>query len=213
MKVQYIEGTNLAYYNGHKFRKDGKTGYWLCTQFKPYKRLHVYIWECIKGEIPKGYHVHHIDRNKDNNDISNFTLLSDAEHHALHTEELTTARRQQMRENMLTNAIPAAVAWHKTQEGKEWHKKHYGDMGDRLHVERGFICEQCGKPFKSTQVQSRFCSNACKSAYRRASGCDNITRICAVCGKEFITTKRKNVLTCSRSCANVLNWKSRKSKG
>lgn len=45
--------------------------------------LHRYIWLVERGEIPKGYHVHHIDGNVDNNTISNLALML-AHDHAVH---------------------------------------------------------------------------------------------------------------------------------
>lgn len=48
------------------------------------KKLHHIIWECINGEIPKGYEIHHIDGNKENNSIYNLEMLSIKNHHDLH---------------------------------------------------------------------------------------------------------------------------------
>ena len=44
------------------------------------KYLHRAVWEHFNGEIPKEYVVHHVDGDKSNNDISNLTLLTKAEH-------------------------------------------------------------------------------------------------------------------------------------
>ena len=64
-------------YNGLKFNRDDKTGYYLSTTNVngKRKRLHRYVWECNYGEIPKGYHIHHIDENKGNNSIENLELI------------------------------------------------------------------------------------------------------------------------------------------
>jgi hypothetical protein len=61
-------------YDGYIFTRDKKSGYYLSA--KPIhndKRimLHRYVWIKYNGEIPKGYSVHHIDENKENNDIMN----------------------------------------------------------------------------------------------------------------------------------------------
>ncbi len=42
------------------------------------------IWKEKNGEIPKGYVIHHIDKNRKNNDISNLQLLSKSEHTKIH---------------------------------------------------------------------------------------------------------------------------------
>lgn len=44
------------------------------------KKVHRIIWECVNGEIPKGYDVHHIDGNKENNSIYNLELKEKGEH-------------------------------------------------------------------------------------------------------------------------------------
>ena len=41
---------------------------------------HRYVWEKHKGEIPKNYVIHHIDHNRQNNDISNLELMSKRKH-------------------------------------------------------------------------------------------------------------------------------------
>ena len=120
--IQYIENTNLAYCDGYKFRKDKKSGYWLCSTL--HERLHRYIYEKYNGKIPKGMQVHHIDHNKDNNEISNLMLLTRKEHDRIHFEEMTEEEKERRRKNLKENAIPKAKEWHKSDEGKEWHKKH-----------------------------------------------------------------------------------------
>lgn len=46
--------------------------------------LHRYIWEIKKGEIPKGYIVHHKDGNKLNNKIRNLECISRSSHNKCH---------------------------------------------------------------------------------------------------------------------------------
>lgn len=48
------------------------------------KDLHVAVWEKANGPVPKGYVIHHIDFNKDNNDISNLQCMTNSEHGKLH---------------------------------------------------------------------------------------------------------------------------------
>lgn len=42
--------------------------------------MHRDVWEFDNGEIPQGYDVHHIDRDRSNNNIDNLKLLSKQEH-------------------------------------------------------------------------------------------------------------------------------------
>lgn len=190
MKVQYIEKTKYAYFNGYKFTRDDKTGYYLSSTIdgKRY-RLHRYIWEYYNGKIPKGYHIHHKDHNKNNNEISNLELLTKEEHSKRHSEEMSEELKEKYRENLNKNARPKAIEWHKSKEGIEWHKKQYEvSLVKREKVK--FICEYCGKEYETyKQQKNRFCSLKCKSAYRRESGIDNIERICLNCKQPFMTNK------------------------
>ena len=50
------------------------------------KRLHRLIYEKHYGKIPEGYHIHHIDGDKLNNEISNLECLTASEHVSLHMQ-------------------------------------------------------------------------------------------------------------------------------
>ena len=64
-------------------------------------------------------------------------------------------------------------------------------------------CVVCGKEFEAiNNGQNRFCSNKCKSKWRRDSGVDNETRICKHCGKEFVANKYSKTKFCSRKCSS-----------
>jgi endogenous inhibitor of DNA gyrase (YacG/DUF329 family) len=68
------------------------------------------------------------------------------------------------------------------------------------------ICECCGKEFEiniNSASHTRFCSNKCKSKWRRDSGLDDIIKICPICGKEFKTNKYSKTKTCSRECGGI----------
>lgn len=121
-------------------------------------------------------------------------------------KSLSSERRAQMRANMLNTAIPAAAEWHKTKSGSEWHKQHYQKMKHLLHAKHKIVCDQCGIEYYAEK--GRFCSNACKSKWRRNNGLDNVMRKCVVCGSEFVTNKYSDTVTCSRSCGRTLGWRS-----
>lgn len=191
-------GKKYQYFNGLKFTLDEMTGYYLNSTHKI--RMHRYVWEYYNGEIPKGYCIHHIDHDKSNNDISNLMLMTIEEHSSLHGKEYSENYRDKMLNNLFYNVRPKATEWHKSDIGREWHKKHYQSMQSDLHIEREFTCEQCGKTFKSSQTRSRFCCNLCKSAYRRKSGDDDEERICRHCGKKFIVNKYSKTQYCSPEC-------------
>lgn len=43
---------------------------------------HRYVWEKTKGPIPSGYEIHHIDGNRQNNNINNLECVAESEHHS-----------------------------------------------------------------------------------------------------------------------------------
>lgn len=185
-----------GYYESARSRKD-----------RPYKHwLHQYIYEKEKGKIKKGYHVHHIDGDKDNNKIENLELITPSEHSKRHWEEMSREDYEKWykKQKKHLDKIRPGYIWPKDPVKKEEFrlklKKAMQEMKEKI-----FICDQCGKEYSRKPIGGgRFCSNACKSAWRRAEGVDNVERLCQACGKKFYVNKYKDTQTCSRLCANVI---------
>lgn len=75
-------------FNGHKYtlRKCGYYGKTLGGR----SYLHRDVWESFCGEkIPNGWDIHHIDENKENNDISNLMIIEKSQHAKLHNTKKT----------------------------------------------------------------------------------------------------------------------------
>lgn len=209
MEVTYNSDKTIAFFDGYKFRKDKKTGYFLSTKKMDSgkrERLHTYLWRFYNGSIPEGYHIHHVDKDKNNNNIENLTCIPSSTHLSFHSKERAVTEHDKIIANLSENALPKAIEWHKSGQGRDWHKKHYNEMKDKLYVMQEYVCLTCGKCFKSTNTGSKFCCNSCKSEYRRKSGVDNETRICQWCGKEYVTNKYSKSETCSAKCRNFLRW-------
>lgn len=126
--------------------------------------------------------------------------MTKTEHATLHGNEKVKSRYDEMVKNLNDNARPKAIEWHKSEEGKEWHKKQYEKTKDKLRVIKQCTCKHCGKEYES--IREGFCSNKCKSAWRRKQGLDNVKRICKICDNEFTTNKYSKAQTCSKVCAN-----------
>lgn len=195
-------------FDGRHYTQKENGYYYNCTTRK---HLHQAVWIYHNGPIPPGHEIHHIDFDKENNDISNLACLTKEEHHRLHAEALTDEQRKWKRDNLNSNARPAAINWHKSKEGLEWHKQHAiqmakeGKSGFTKRVQ--ITCTECGKEYMGvmhSKSGNHFCSNACKSRYRRRSGVDNNERFCVICGKKYSTSKFSDSVTCSVSCANRL---------
>lgn len=192
-----MDSPKYIYFENKKFTRDDKTGYYLNSTI--HKRMHVYVWEYFNGKVPKGFCVHHIDHNKANNDISNLKLIEMREHAILHGKLLTEEQRQNRRDNLTENARPKATEWHKSKAGREWHSEHAKQQAQNWEY-RTYTCSYCGKEYQSRMVQTNipnhFCSNNCKSAYRRKMGFDNVTKICEICGNEYVANKYRKTTRC-----------------
>lgn len=198
--AEYVVYDNIYFY------KEKKHGYYLGNVRIPGRkrrypmRLHVYIWQKFNGPIPKGFHVHHKDENKENNDISNLELKSAHNHLSDHLKE----KSDWSRENLNTTARPKAIEWHKSEAAKEFHTQHYEDHVRDIWMQPVTkTCEICGKEYTTTHAKastSRFCSNNCKATFRRRSGADKIEYTCPQCGKTYMKFKYSKAVLC-QECA------------
>jgi len=161
-------------------------------------RLHQAVWERHNGPIPDGHHVHHRDGNPLNNDIGNLECVSSSEHAREHMSPERSARAREW----FASIRPLAAEWHGTPEGRAWHAEHAKRLWEtRQPLARK--CDQCGVEFGSLgrRESDRFCSNNCKSTWRRRSGVDDVDRACSECSAAFRVNRYSAKRTCSRECA------------
>lgn len=196
--INYSDDMNIAYCDGYKFVRDKKSNYYLSSKKINGRRLrlHIYVWTKSKGKIPKGYHIHHVDKNKLNNDISNLMCVTKKEHESLHKED-----KREYDENLLRYMQELAREWHKSKDGRKWHSEHAKNQW-KNKKEIKYVCTNCGAEFYTKRSygkeENRFCSNKCKSAYRRKMGYDNITVKCERCGNEFVKNKYSKAKMCEK---------------
>lgn len=202
MKIEYSADGNVAVYCGYKFRRDPKTGYYLCTRKTDAgrrERLHVYVWRKENGDIPDGHHIHHKDEDKRNNDLSNLECIPRFDHISLHSKERAEKFHDAVIRNLRENAAPKAAEWHKSDTGRKWHKENAFPVWEMEKTEH--ICTYCGKKYMSREVgHNLFCSNRCKAAARRKSGVDDETRTCAHCGRGFTANRYSTKRFCAAEC-------------
>jgi predicted nucleic acid-binding Zn ribbon protein len=206
MNVEYFNDGKIAYYNGHRFTRDDRTGYYLSSHKigECRIRLHIYVYQCERGrDVPEGWSIHHIDGNKNHNDINNLACIPQYYHASYHSKK-NFEENSERAIQILDEIRPKTKAWHASAEGHEWHKKHYEKMKDALYVQHTFKCIVCGKEFQSSQIESKFCCNAHKSQYRRDAHLDDEKRICIICGEPFMINKYAKTKTCSRECGGIL---------
>lgn len=200
-------------FNGVRFYvKPG--GYYKADHIKMGRKcvlMHRYVWEYFHGAIPPGHHVHHRDGDKSNNAIENLECLPGGEHISHHTRE-KAVREPGWWNAGLELAREAARHWHSSDEGRRWHSEH----GVRVWVGRELRehqCAHCGKVYAALRGAVKrgrgFCSNACKSYARIASGVDNEARRCCICGGEFVCNRYAKRKTCGKACAGKAIARSR----
>lgn len=187
------------YFNGIMFTRDEITNYYLISYNA--QRMHRYVWEFYNGSIPEGKDVHHKDFNRANNNIDNLQMMDAHEHRCYHGKK-NSSESPELYTNRMNYARKFASIWHGSEAGKKWHKENYENNKEKFHAKHVFICKNCGKEFISNR--NGFCSNACKSAYRRKIGVDDVTKQCVVCGQEFKSNKYADTKCCSRQCAAQL---------
>ena len=177
----------------------------IADKIKGAKRLHEEIWMDAHGEIPEGHHIHHADHDPLNNSIDNLVCILAGDHHRHHssTPERAAYLTSEKQLAHLAEIRGMAAEWHRSPEGREWHREHGFRVAAKRKSKPG-ECEQCGNAFVSKRPD-RFCSNPCKSAWRRESGLDDETRSCELCGAEFVTNKYRKNRYCTRSCASKVN--------
>lgn len=195
MVVTYLDGGDCAVYKGRSYRLDKRTGYYLAAKKGAdgrRKRLHVAVYEGEVGPLAEGMCVHHVDGDKRDNEPQNLVAMSASDHSKLHGAAMSDERREAARRSLAEVARPKASEWHRSGAGRAWHRAH----AKEAYATRGkqaYACTHCGRAFETRHVYAetanRFCSNACKSAHRRAMGYDNIERSCERCGTPFETNK------------------------
>ena len=181
--VVYTENGDRAIFNGVLFRRDKQTGYFLSSwQIDgKRKRLHVAVWESVYGTIEGGAHIHHKDLNKNNNTVENLCVLTGEAHIKYHSQNMSDDHKQKLTKSLLEKAVPKAAEWHRSTEGRAWHKEHAKTVWNGRKPQQ-YVCSFCGQSFESLKAyadtSNKFCSNNCKSAFRRKSNKDNESRVC-----------------------------------
>lgn len=148
-------------FNGTKYRRmGGSRNYYLSqstTNFgrKNAKGLHVAIWEYHSGnKVLKGYEINHKDGNTFNFDKDNLECLPMLEHQRIpknYNYKKQCAHLEEIR--------PLASNWHKSEAGREWHKKNvYGSLKKEIHYSS---CYNCGNSFSTYFAGKIYCGRKC----------------------------------------------------
>ena len=79
-------------FKGHRYRLSGNY-YRGSKEGGGFTNLHRAVWTDAYGSIPDGHHIHHIDGNPLNNDISNLDCVSRSDHLREHSRQLVAEGR------------------------------------------------------------------------------------------------------------------------
>jgi hypothetical protein len=199
MKVKVISPT-IQEFDGERF--------YLCGKYFQHrgKRLHVAVWKYHNGEVPKGYHVHHVDEDRSNNQIENLKLMESGMHCSLHQH---SEDRKAYQQKHIKDMRELASEWHRSEAGREMHRRLSKKQWENAEL-ISYTCTECGKSFQTrhhySPEENRFCSNNCRAAFRRHNHTDDVDRVCAYCGKTFQVNRYSKAECCSRDCAVKRRW-------
>ena len=205
-------------FNGETYIRNPKSRYYFKHTTRNCERkhavqLHRAVWEYYNGKIPEGYHIHHIDGDIDNNDISNLECVFSKQHLSEHSKK--NWENQEYREKASKNLEEQrekTKQWHASAEGREWHRKHAAQSICKVFENKQIKqCEFCGKEFPALHFQ-RFCCQSCaeKARYRNHhSLLADERRTCDFCGKEYTPVKSKQRFCCKK-CKNKWSVQHRK---
>lgn len=170
------------------------------------RSLHREVWKYFFGEIPVGFVIHHIDCDKNNNDISNLRLMTKEEHSILHRRGINANKTVQ---GVCANCGKTFTAY---ENGRNKFcsktcacKFHYREN----HEIR--ICAFCGKEFSTSRYgKAKCCSRSC--AQKLLTVEQRETRTCPVCHCNFDAAKHSRKRFCSKTCASRAYWQHRRDK-
>ena len=165
------------------------------------------VYSYYFGEIESGYNVHHIDNDKTNNDISNFLLLTNAEHQRIHFTQNTG--HFALEKFVCVNCGKDFVAYG-GRNNRFCSDKCKGEYKRQNHQETR-TCAYCGKEFSVEEWSTvKCCSNSCAQKLRHIDSWED--KVCPVCNKEFRARKKHHQVCCSSKCAHTLLSQRRREK-
>lgn len=196
----------IIQWDGREWQKTGGKYYILRTDYKNRsgEMLHRAIWKKYKGDIPKGYVIHHKDHNPDKNSIENLECIQVSEHQRMHALE----RAEQSRENLEKVVRPKLYEWQQSEEGQQ-RLKEFGARLAEQNKQRIYktICPECGTEYNKVKGRE---SGLCRKCAKRRTAKrlyekthipkEHKEVICSVCGKTFIQKSNRQKY-CSSECA------------
>lgn len=142
--------------------------YFMATTF-PRNYLHRDVYVTYNGEIPDGWHVHHIDHDPLNNAPENLAVMSPEAHAALHGSALEPTGRHCDECGEMYQGYRSWGRWC-SAACKERRRRRDGVAYKRPRKEamaEPRICGECSSAFIASRPWSKFCSSKCRGIFGR----------------------------------------------
>lgn len=162
-----------VYFNGRKYNRYPNSDNAAHRKYfaRAGHRLHRDVWEFHNGPIPAGWQVHHRDEDTSNNDISNLECLSFRKHREKHLADYVRRGKSDKQLAHLARINALAKAWHRTPEGREWHRQNALTSMRHPDAPKPYSksrhekkCVWCGGEFVCRSIKKLTCSSACQTA-------------------------------------------------
>ena len=197
-KVEVVDETHQKF-DGFVYGET-KSGHYMTGQ-----SIHRALWIYANGEIPDGYHIHHIDGNAANNTLENLQLLSLCEHSKLH-DSLNKSKSPQ---SFICEHCGRTFTVVSNGKKRRYCSTECMRQADKINQHKWTkICAWCGKEFKTRFESQKFCCHSCHMTERYAN--QKKEMVCPICGKVFTVKPSEKRETCSKSCAMKLYWQRRR---
>ena len=203
-RVEVIDAKHQRF-NGVTFRKR-KAGHY----FTPMYSIYHAVWNYYYGELPPNTIIHHIDQNKDNNNIENLIPMSPSEHRKLHASLNQKHFIAPLRDLVCERC---GKVYQARFSGKNKFCPDCRKIPKPSTPQKKILktCLWCGAEFETTSKTTETCSAHCKNrlVYFRKTGKIKAERLktCEVCGKTFVVCTAHNQSrdrkTCSPECSMI----------
>ncbi|MBQ3442366.1 MAG: HNH endonuclease [Selenomonadaceae bacterium] len=159
--------------------------------------LHRQVWKFFNGEIPKGYIIHHIDGDPDNNALANLQMMTIGEHKRIHQLDVKRLDKKKFVCTVCGKEYEAVDVGTNKYCSVSCQMKDYNATRPLLVK----TCAFCGKEFQTRSKKAKFCSSSCAS--RSFYTAPKEERTCPICGKVFTVHKSRPKIYCSNKCSGA----------
>lgn len=178
-----------------------KTGHLLARRKAPEARsqlLHRVLWEEAHGGIASGEHIHHLDGNPANNELSNLVSISASEHMRLHQLQRfaeSPELKQQTTQNMRSNQHKVRE-WRESEVGKAKLREICTNNARNRCNNKPTLCLACGSTFLAYSTQAKYCGDSCrKQAFKKLAASRSARPECRIITEQ---SEKKYSCQCKR---------------